>query len=203
MVTKNGLADVPSSYSYLKFSTFIIFTPNDPALSKFISENDLNCAVSLPNALLGSRRYERGAPASFEIANASSMVAAGLQPHFTLLSFNVKPMDAPPPGVTIWVRGYSHVQKPVEWHVDFVSGYHLPLLVDICKFSGMPWNHLYRVEISANFGQDDLDWEFCLDDLEVHFYPLTTEDRRPANLGLKEFGTWTRNAFLHLLHLWQ
>ena len=178
MVTKNGFADVPSPYSYLNFPTFTVFNPKDPALRKFISENDFNCAVSSPNALLGSRRYERGAPASFEIANASSMVADGLEPYFGLHSFCIKPMDAPPPGVTIFVRGYSSVQEPVVWHVDFPSGYHLPFLVDLGKFSGLSWSHLDRIEISANFGEDALDWEFCLDNLEVQFHPRAAKGLR-------------------------
>jgi len=174
VATKNGFANVPSPYFYLNFFLFSIFNPRDPALSRFITENDLNCAVSSPNALLGSRVGGRDLPASFGIADASSMVADGLQAHFTLLSFYIKPMDAPPPGVSIYVRGYSHLQKPVEWHVDFPSGYHLPLLVNMAKFSHLSWDHLHRVEIWARFGEDALDWEFCLDDLEVQF------EARPA-----------------------
>jgi hypothetical protein len=176
--TKKGLADVPSPYSYLNFFRFSIFNPRDPALSKFITENDLNCAVSSPNALLGSRVGGRDLPASFGIANVSSMAADGLQAHFKLLSFHIKPMDAPPPDVSIYVRGHSHLQKPVEWHADFPSGYHLPFLVNMAKFSRHSWGHLHRVEIWASFGEDALDWEFCLDDLEVQF------EARPAH-GLR------------------
>lgn len=205
MVTKDGLADVPSPYSYLNFSTFIIFNPRDPALSNFITENDLNCATSSPNALLGSRAYERGAPASFIIANASSMIAEGLEPHFTLLSFYIKPMDAPPPGVTIFVRGYSHAQEPIGWHVDFPSGYYLPFLVDLGRFSGLSWNYLHRIEISANFGEDTLDWEFCLDDLELQFYPRPAEEQRPQNSELMQSGLGLRMRFCNwlLLQIWQ
>ncbi|MCJ1250817.1 hypothetical protein MMC30_008045 [Trapelia coarctata] len=203
LVTKNGFADIPSPYSYLNFSTFSVFSPKDPALSKFITENDLNCAVSSPNALLGSRLYERGAPAAFEIANASSMVADGLQPYFALLSFYIKPMDAPPPGVTIFVRGHSYIQEPVEWHVDFPSGYHLPFLVNIGKFSGLSWTYLRRIEIWANFGEDALDWEFCLDILEIQFDPRLAEELRPHNSELMKSGTWIAHAALRLFWLLQ
>lgn len=101
------------------------------------------------------------------------MVDAGLQPYFTLLSFNLKPMDAPPPGTEIIVKGYSRARNdsdPFEWHVDFPVGYHLPLFVKMQQYSGDYWDQLYRVEIMADFGEQRLDWEFCIDDLEIQFF---------------------------------
>ena len=154
-----------------------MFAPEDQALSKYISKNDLNCAVSPPNALLGSRvNLEGSPPASFGITNADSMAKVGLFPFFTLLSFYIKPLDAPPPGTTVFVKGYSYGSKsPLQWHVDVVNGYHQPLLVHMQEFSGMSWNELYRVEMWAEYGEDALDWEFCVDDLEVQFF-LKPED---------------------------
>ena len=40
----------------------------------------------------------------------------------------------------------------------------------IAEFSGEDWNELYGVEILADFGEQALDWEFCIDDLEIMFF---------------------------------
>lgn len=172
--TQEGLANVPSPYHYLNFNLYSVFKPDDPALKGMISEHDLNCAVPSPNALVGSRLYENGHGASFEIANATAMSQDGLQPYFTLRSFYIKPMDAPAPGTTVYVKGYSKAQKkPLVWHVDFPSGYHLPFLVKMEEYSDEEWNEIYKVEITADFGYDALDWEFCMDELELQFFALS------------------------------
>lgn len=137
-----------------------------------ISEHDLNCAVSSPNALIGSRPTENAEGAYFGV-NATSMAEEGLHPYFTLKSFYVKPMDAPAPGTKISVRGYTNVLKePYSWHVDFPSGYDLPFLVKMQEYSSQEWRELYKVEILADFGYDDLDYEFCIDDIVVQFFAL-------------------------------
>lgn len=142
-----------------------------------ISEHDLNCAVSSPNALVGSRLYENGHGASFEIANATAMSKEGFHPYFTLHSFYVKPMDAPEPGTTVYVKGYSNdLEEPLLWHVEFPSGYHLPLLVNMEEYSGAEWQKIYKVEITADFGYDALDWEFCMDDLELQFFTASKKE---------------------------
>jgi hypothetical protein len=117
--------------------------------------------------------------AYFEIFNASSMIKDGLYPYFTLETFNIKPMDAPEAIISVIVKGYSHTQeKPFNWSVDFPIGFHEPFLVKMREYSGEEWNQVYRVEIMADYGEDSLDWEFCLDDLEVQFFEHQNE--RPA-----------------------
>ena len=164
---------MPSPYRHLHFSSYSVLTPRDPTLDRVISEHDLNCAVSSPNALIGSRPMEDADGAYFRIANATSMAKEGLQPYFTLKSFYVKPMDAPAPGTKISVRGHTKAhKKPYFWHVDFPSGFHLPFLVKMEEYSGKEWKEVYKVEILADFGYDDLDYEFCMDDLVVQFFAL-------------------------------
>ena len=177
-----------------------MLTPRDPNLKDRISSNDLNCAVSSPNALIGSRvssdtRFEHDHEseiregAYFSIANASEMVDAGLQPHFTLVSFNIKPMDAPPPGTSIIVKGYSHARNDsnhFQWHVDFPAGFHLPFLVKMQDYSGDDWDQLYGVEILADFGEQRLDWEFCIDDLEVHFFRSNNSNEPAGGQGHRQ-----------------
>lgn len=142
-----------------------------------ISEHDLNCAISSPNALIGSRPMEGADGAVFEIANATSMAEKGLRPYFGLESFYIKPMDAPAPGTRVFVKGYTKARsEPHVWHVDFPSGFHLPFLVKMEEYSGEEWEKIYKVEIVADFGYDDLDWEFCVDDIELQFFALPKDD---------------------------
>lgn len=180
----SGLAALPSPYHHLIFSKYSVFSPHDPDLDGIISPHDFNCAVSSPNAILGSRTssdiltnstLSSQAPegAHFSIADPASMIANGLQPYFSLLSFNIKPMDFPPPWTTIKVIGYSTTRNnshPITWDVNFPAGYHLPLYVKMQEYSGDDWDQLHGVEIVADFGEQYLDWEFCLDDLEVQFF---------------------------------
>lgn len=167
-----------------------------------ISGDDFNCAVSAPNALIGSRyqsdllissKVPEGA--YFEIANASSMLEDGLYPYFTLLSFSVKPLAAPESGTNLTVNGYGHTrQDALSWKVYFESGYHEPLLVKIQEFSKEEWNQLYGVEILADYGEDALDWEFCLDDLQLQFFKVAEEQvtsRRPWYQQVLKSMQWT------------
>ena len=95
----------------------------------------------------------------------------GLSPYFSLRSFYIKPMDAPAPGTTIYVKGHSRDEEdPLLWHVDFPSGYHLPFKVKMEDYSGKSWEKIHKIEITANFGYDSLDWEFCVDNLQVQFF---------------------------------
>ena len=75
--------------------------------------------------------------------------------------------------IAMFVKGYSATRNessPLEWHVDFPVGYHQPLKAKMAEYSGEEWNELYGVEITADFGEDALDWEFCIDDLEIMFF---------------------------------
>ena len=105
------------------------------------------------------------------------MAEQGFQPYFTLISFYVKPMDAPTPGTKVSVKGYTEARKePYSWSLFFPSGYHLPFLVKMEEFSSEEWKEVYKVEIVADFGYDDLDWEFAIDDLEVQFFTLPVNE---------------------------
>jgi len=89
------------------------------------------------------------------------------------------------PDTVIRVKGYSkYSEEPLEWSVDFPSGYHLPFLVKMEEFSGKTWKNIYKIEIVADFGYDALDWEFCVDDLEVQFFALPQTEGR-NKLGIQ------------------
>ncbi|KAL8939502.1 MAG: hypothetical protein Q9211_002708 [Gyalolechia sp. 1 TL-2023] len=176
--TSSGLAALPSPYHHLSFSAYSVFRPRDPAFNDIITPHDYNCAVSPPNALLGSRLGFDSNGATFQIADNTAMREEGLHPYFDLKSFYVKPMDAPMPGTRINVKGYpAGEDEALNWHVDFPSGYHLPFLVKMDEYSRKIWEKLTRVEITADFGEDRLDWEFCLDDLELAFHKIGDGER--------------------------
>ena len=174
-VPKAGLTSLPNPYHHLTFSSsFSVFAPQSPAFSRLIYPADLNCAVSAPNALLGSRVSENGAPASFEIANGEAPTSthkAVLQPGFTFQKMMVKPLAAPEPGTNLSIKGYREGKgESLEWGVWFPAGFHEMFEVRIEEFSGVKWDGLRKVEVKADFGYDGLDWEFCVDDLVVEFY---------------------------------
>lgn len=197
MSTTKGIGKVPSPYLHLSFSRYNILTPGDPALEGYIVPSDLNCAVSVPNALIGSRyisdavekiarsrklkgvqNSEEPEGAYFEITNDSALIAEGLHPYFTLHKLYIKPLAAPfsSSGTNVTIRGYSRARKdPLSWDVNFASDYHEPFEVKIQKYSKQEWSQLYGVEILADYGEDKLDWEFCLDDLEVEFFKIREE----------------------------
>lgn len=192
MPTTKGIGKVPSPYRHLSFSRYNILTPRDPALEGLIVPSDLNCAISAPNALIGSRYTSDAAEkiakstkvkgvqsvnepegAYFEIPSASALIAEGLHPYFTLRKLYIKPLAAPSSGTTVTIKGYSLARKdPLSWDIYFASGYHEPFEVKIQEFSKEEWDQLYGVEILADYGEDKLDWEFCLDDLEVQFFEV-------------------------------
>lgn len=176
ITTVKGLAKVPSPYSHLSFSSYNVFTPGDPAWDGKISRNDRNCAVSAPNALIGSR-YDESNPdrtygAYFQIANTTAMAEQSLNPYFTLSKFKIKPLDSPPEPTTTLITVIGHkynTNETVKWDVSFDQGYHDPLHVSLEHFSGGNWEELSGVVILADYGVDALDWEFCIDDLELQF----------------------------------
>lgn len=100
---------------------------------------------------------------------------------FELKQFYVKPMDFPEGGdVRITVSGDRSSNRTstgkrgangevLEWHVDFPAGYHLPFLVKMDEYSKQNWTGLRSVEIVADYGEQKLDWEICLDNLVVEF----------------------------------
>lgn len=195
MPTTKGIGKVPSPYLHLSFSRYNILTPRDPALEGFIVPSDLNCAVSAPNALIGSRylsdagekvaksRKVKGVKgveepegAYFEIASASALIAEGLHPYFTLRKLYIKPLAAPSSGTNVTIKGYSLARKdPLSWVIYFASDYQEPFEVKIQEYSKQAWDQLYGVEILADYGEDKLDWEFCLDDLEIQFFKVGEE----------------------------
>ncbi len=163
---------MPTPYVYLDFHAFNVLNPRE---SPYITDEDLNCAVSAPNALLGSRLYDgiNVVPASFGVSNESAMIGAGMKPYFSLRSVQLKPLSAPSPGTKLTIQGFKWKQTEeaaIKWSVDFPAGYYPMFLVKFQEYSNESWDELVKVEIYVDFGYSNLDWEFCLDDLEIEFF---------------------------------
>jgi len=151
------------------FDGFAVFKPSDPALDGLLSEHDLNCATSSPNAVYGTR-YNRN---QFEtpriMLDYSNVTAMETNRTFTLHHLKIKPLDMPFAYTKLTLKGRQVDGHQLEWNVDFPAGFHDMFKVDITGFSGQKWNNLQYLDIMADFvnGGQFLDWEFCLDDLEV------------------------------------
>ena len=82
-------------------------------------------------------------------------------------------------GTTVYVKGYPVSEgESLAWHVEFPVGYHLPFRVELERYSRDAWDRLERVEMWADYGEDALDWEFCVDDLEVQFFSAMGDQDR-------------------------
>ena len=113
--------------------------------------------------------------------------AEGLKSWFELLGMRVKPLVAPESeaGTNLTVRGWRRGEmdeegegerdgdgEVLEWSVVFPYGFWDMFEVRIGEFSGRRWDRLWKVEVSARYGEDGLDWEICVDDLVVRFERL-------------------------------
>jgi hypothetical protein len=153
---------VPCNYTSLSFHDFFVFEPTDAALSSRISRYDLNCAVSKPNALYGARPLPVSRAPSIQIQD-------GFNETFTLHSLKMKPLDIPFGYTKVSLRGYQNGSHTLSWDVDFPAGFHDVLGIDLLDFSRQRWEKLTKVDVRADFYNGDLamDWEFCIDDIEV------------------------------------
>ena len=161
----------------LTFAGFSVMAPHDPDLP-YIQPSDRNCAVSLPNALLGSRYSPRERRPTIMV-NATATRLEDVHPFFDLDSVSIKPLampiDSVPVIANVTIRGWTADGKgpdsPLVFGVEWTSGYSKPLFVDFGskQFSVAKWKALRLLDLSVDFGPDRLDWEFCLDDLVVSF----------------------------------
>ena len=162
---------MPSNYSFLEFTDFHVLKPSDAALKGLISEHDLNCAVSAPNALYGARPLPLDRLPRIQLHNSSNSNHGPKS--FTLHSLAVKPLDMPLAHAKVNLRGHQFSDDTLMWDVDFPAGFHDILDVDIAAFSGQVWDQLETLQMWVDFHHSGttMDWEFCLDDLKVSFQP--------------------------------
>ncbi|KAF7511798.1 hypothetical protein GJ744_003529 [Endocarpon pusillum] len=182
--TTHGLGPI-ASYNFLTFTGFSVLAPQDPNLP-YILPSDRNCATSLPNALLGSRYSPQLLRPTMAI-NATAATRKGFHAYFDLLSVYIKPIAMPvdpvPVMANVTIRGWSAASDddddaegeakgdPLVFWVEWTSGYTEPLLVEFSRKQGTKdkWRGLELLDFTVDFGPDQLDWEFCLDDLTVGF----------------------------------
>jgi hypothetical protein len=167
--------DPPKIYRNLNITGFSVFEPQSSSLAPFLHPLDRNCAVSAPNALLGSIRESTLKAPALELAPRDDNITA-----FDLLGMSMKPLIAPPgkEEITIYVKGYRAVEQDdglLMWYVSFPVGWHTPFTPSFPEH----WRSLRRVAMWAEYGPDKLDWEFCIDDVRVRWNyaePKLSED---------------------------
>jgi hypothetical protein len=113
------------------------------------------------------------------MVNATATKLNNLYPHFSLHSISIKPLAMPIDPVPVvanltirgWTAGGEGTDEPLVFRVGWTSGYAEPLAIDFTSkdFSKFEWKGLGLLDFFAEFGPDQLDWEFCLDDLGVEF----------------------------------
>ncbi|RVX70932.1 hypothetical protein B0A52_06089 [Exophiala mesophila] len=182
--TNHGWGDLSQPYAGLVFDGFYPFKPSHPTFEGLISVHDLNCAVSKPNALHGTRYNLQTRPASTkqqpQTTRLPSLRPSNEDAVFTLESIKMKPLNFPINQVRMHLRGVratSDSSAPedgsaLEWSVDFPAGFHDVFHVKLEEFTHQTWDNLTRVEIWADFHNagSSMDWEFCIDDLAVEFF---------------------------------
>jgi len=166
--TPDGFGNLTPSYSGFVFDGFYAFEPSHPRLDGVISSFDLNCAVSKPNALYGTRD-NFGPGARTRDRRPSIHLGGGTNNTFTVQALKIKPLNMPLGFVTVTLQGFRQPDGLLTWSVDFPAGFHDVLDVHLEEFSQRRWDGLERLEIWADFHYNDvtMDWEFCLDDLDI------------------------------------
>ncbi|OAL30615.1 hypothetical protein AYO20_08702 [Fonsecaea nubica] len=172
--TPDGFAEMIPPYKGFVFNDFYAFKPSHSSLEGIISANDLNCAVSKPNALYGAAR------ARLSNSQQGSMNLLDQRPSiylynstetFTLHALKIKPLDMPVGSVAISLQGFRlNEDSTFSWSVDFPAGFHDVLNVQVEKFTGKTWEGLTRLEMWAEFHFQNIkwkDWEFCVDDIDL------------------------------------
>ncbi|EXJ77208.1 hypothetical protein A1O3_10366 [Capronia epimyces CBS 606.96] len=182
--TPDGFGTIPTPYHAFVFNGFYAFDPSHPLLEGIISLEDLNCAVSQPNALYGTRDNFKsilsGRPASGTGTGTDTDRKPSIQPSnsthtFTIHRLKLKPLNMPLGSATVYLQGSRRSSKVrdadevLNWSVDFPAGFHDVLDVRVREFSGKTWDRLEVLYVWADFHYNEviLDWEFCLDDMEV------------------------------------
>ena len=155
-----------------------VMAPNDSSLGHHVPADDLKCAVSLPNTVIGTTLHTpddpHGKSRPLIATNATSLAQDNLSPYFTLKGLKIKPLESDWPELTLHVWGYRKKGDILKWQVDFP--YHFPEMfhVKLEEFKHRKWNDLRAVEIWIAWddswnGGSVLEWYFCMDDLEVEF----------------------------------
>jgi hypothetical protein len=113
------------------------------------------------------------------MVNATETKLKEVHAFFDLHSISIKPLAMPvdplPATANVTIRGWTAdvegTEEPLIFRVEWASEYTKPLLVnfDSQQFSPHKWVALELLDFSVDFGAGRLDWEFCLDDLNVAF----------------------------------
>lgn len=82
--------------------------------------------------------------------------------------------------IEAWQINCTDLSNPrkLKWDVVFPAGFHDMLHVKFQEFTKEKWEKLvaFKAWVSFRNGLQQMDWEFCLDDMEVSFTKRATDD---------------------------
>lgn len=165
-----------SAYSYMNFSGFTAVNTSAAVSLGSISIHDADCASSQPNALF-SAGTRTGPIRSRWVTDATKLHSAGYSEFFNLKSLCMKPLGEVPRGLTLeivaWEIRDSQAQNVYnDWLAYTKEGYQVMECYNLTIFEGSWGQRVNLVEMiirAPGENQQEVDWAFCVDDLEIEF----------------------------------
>jgi hypothetical protein len=173
-----------STYSYMNFTSFTVVNTLTAASLGSISVYDTDCASSQPNALFSARTRDGHKARSRWVADTTKLHSAGLSGFFNLNGPFFKPLGEVPRGLILgiiaWEIRDSEAHNVYNTWVAFTEGGQQDMqYYDLTMFGGS-WGktvNMFEVVIRApGEEQKEVDWNFCLDDLDVEFLDRRSDE---------------------------
>lgn len=166
-----------STYSYMNFTSFTVANTLAAASLGSISVHDTDCASSQPNALFNPRTQDDHKARPRWVADTTKLHSVGLSGFFNLNGLSFKPLGEVPRGLTLeiiaWEIRDSEAQNVYNTWVAYTEGGQQDMqYYDLTMFGGSWGKTVNMVEIvirAPGEEQKEVDWAFCLDDLDVEF----------------------------------
>ncbi|KAL2814009.1 hypothetical protein BJX63DRAFT_207231 [Aspergillus granulosus] len=170
-----------STYSYLNISSFTCVDSLTAASLGSISIHDIDCASSQPNALFSASDRDGRKVRPRWVSDPTKLHAAGLSAFFNLNGLSIKPLGKVPRGLTLeviaWEIRDSRPQNVYNtWIAYTKEGYQSMEHYDFTMF-GTSWGRMVNmVEIYARVADQQGEWAFCLDDLDIEFLDRSLDE---------------------------
>ncbi len=166
-----------STYSYMNFSGFTTVNTIAAASLGFISIHDADCASTHPNALFSAYARAGHKARSRWVADTTKLHSAGHSGFFNLNGLRIKQLGEVPRGLILgivaWeIRGSEAQNVYNTWFAYTKKGYQDMEYYDFIMFEGSWGQKVNMVEIvirPPDEDQEEVDWAFCLDDLDIEF----------------------------------
>ena len=161
-----------STYEGLDFSGFQVFDADHSAYEGLISIDDINCATSPHNAILGSRATRSIWP-RFVVENWNETST-----YFKLRGLSIKPVGSIPPYVSILVSGWEvvdgHAVNSTFLGITYLREGHMPVTrIDLTRFP--TWEAKINMVEAYAYAPGGKDWPFCMDDIKIDLFENSSD----------------------------